>query len=74
VFSYFPPTTPFVMVMRLSSPAHPVPVWELALSIVVGFAGVGVAVWFAAKVFRVGVLMYGKPPSLLTLIKWVRYA
>ena len=74
VFSYFPPTTPFVMVMRLSAPAHPVPMWELALSTIVGFAGVAVAVWFAAKVFRVGVLMYGKPPSLLTLIKWVRYA
>jgi len=74
VFSFFPPTTPFVMVMRLSSPAHPVPLWELALSIVVGFAGVAVAVWIAAKIFRVGVLMYGKPPSLLTLVKWVRYA
>ena len=74
IFSYFPPTTPFVMVMRLSQAAHPVPMWEVILSIIVGFAGVAVVVWGAAKIFRVGVLMYGTPPSLFTLLKWIRYA
>lgn len=74
IFSFVPPTTPFVMVMRLSDPAHEVPAWELLLSLLVGFGGVLVAVWAAAKIFRIGVLMYGKPPSLLTLMKWLRQA
>ena len=40
----------------------------------VGAASVYAAVWFAAKVFRVGLLMHGKPPDLRTLIRWVRLA
>jgi hypothetical protein len=40
----------------------------------VGFAGVALMVWAAAKIFRIGVLRYGKPPSLVGLIKWVREA
>jgi ABC-2 type transport system permease protein len=72
VMSYFPPTTPFVMVMRLSQPSHVVPWWEIAATGVLGFAGVLFTVWLAAKIFRVGVLMYGKPPSFGTLLKWVR--
>jgi ABC-2 type transport system permease protein len=36
--------------------------------------GVYLVLWFAAKVFRVGLLMYGKPPNLRTLVKWVRMA
>lgn len=74
VFSYFPLTTPYVMVMRLAQPSHPVPLWELILTTVIGGAGVAAVVWAAAKIFRVGVLMYGKPPSLMGLVKWVRYA
>ncbi|MCA9294347.1 MAG: ABC transporter permease [Phycisphaerales bacterium] len=71
VTSYFPPTTPFVMAMRISQPAHPVPVWEIIATMVVGFAGVGVVVWGAAKIFRLGVLRYGKPPTLVGLMKWL---
>ena len=41
---------------------------------VVGIAGVYAALWAAAKVFRVGLLMYGKPPNLPTLWRWVRQA
>jgi ABC-2 type transport system permease protein len=44
------------------------------LSIGIGCAGVVGAVWFAAKVFRIGLLMFGKPPNLSTLIRWVRAA
>ena len=43
-------------------------------TVVVGAIGVAVTLWAAAKVFRVGVLMYGKPPSLMGLVKWVREA
>jgi len=49
-------------------------VWQIALSIAVGLASVVVACWGAAKIFRIGVLMYGKPPSVGTLIKWIRMA
>lgn len=72
--SFFPPTTPYVMVMRMSQPSHVIPLWEMLATIAVGFAGVAITVWAAAKIFRVGVLMYGKPPSFGTLLKWIRYA
>jgi ABC-2 type transport system permease protein len=72
VMSYFPPTTPFVMVMRMSQPAHEIPAWEIAITGALGVLGVVFTIWLAAKIFRVGVLMYGKPPSFGTLIKWVR--
>jgi len=74
IFSFFPPTTPFVMVMRLSQPSHTVPLWEIGVSLLVGFAGVVGMVWIAAKIFRIGVLRYGKPPTLVGLLKWVREA
>jgi ABC-2 type transport system permease protein len=44
------------------------------LSILIGILGVFVAVWFASKVFRVGLLMYGKPPNFATLVRWSRMA
>lgn len=74
IFSFFPPTTPYVMVMRMSQPSHVIPVWELIATAVCGLLGVAATVWMAAKIFRIGVLMYGKPPSLMELVKWVRLA
>ena len=50
----------------------PPPMWQAFASIAVGCVGVYVSLWFAAKVFRIGLLMFGKPPSLPTLIKWAR--
>ncbi len=73
VLSYLPPISPFVMMMRVTSTTPP-PTWEILLSIAVAAVGCYVCVWFAAKVFRVGLLMYGKPPNLTTLIRWVRMA
>lgn len=72
IMSFFPPATPFVMVMRLSQPAHVVPLWEIIATGIVGVLGVLFTIWLAAKIFRVGVLMYGKPPSFGTLLKWIR--
>ncbi|MCA9283249.1 MAG: ABC transporter permease [Phycisphaerales bacterium] len=72
LFSWIPFTTPYVMVMRLSQPSHTVALWELIGTVIVGFLGVAFLVWAASKIFRIGVLMYGKPPSLMGLIKWVR--
>jgi ABC-2 type transport system permease protein len=72
--SFIPPVTPFVMTLRMSQIGQDIPMWEVIATTIVGFAGVVVVVWAAAKIFRVGVLMYGKPPTLLTLVKWIRYA
>lgn len=73
VASFVPPFSPFVMVLRVGA-AEPVPGWQVAGSIAVGLASVCVASWAAAKVFRIGVLMYGKPPNFWTLLRWVRMA
>jgi ABC-2 type transport system permease protein len=72
-FSFLPPATPFVMILRLVAD-EPVPVWQIPVSIAWGYACVFGMIWLAAKIFRVGVLMYGKPPTPLQLIKWIRYA
>jgi ABC-2 type transport system permease protein len=69
--SFVPPINPFVMLLRMTSTTPP-PWWQVWLSILVGIASVYGALWVAAKVFRVGLLLHGKPPSFGTLIKWVR--
>jgi ABC-2 type transport system permease protein len=74
VLSLTPPVSPFVMVARIAASTTPIPTWQIALSIGGGLAAVAIAAWAAAKIFRIGVLMYGKPPNLGTLIKWVRMA
>jgi ABC-2 type transport system permease protein len=71
--SFIPPINPFVMVLRLSSSTPP-PLWQTLLSVAVGVVGVIVLLKVAAKVFRIGVLMYGKPPNFATLVRWVRMA
>jgi len=71
VLSFVPPVGNFVMLLRMSSTSPP-PIWQVGLSIIVGAAGAVAAVWAAAKIFRIGLLMFGKPPSFGTLIQWVR--
>ena len=73
VCSFVPPISPFIMVLRLAG-SEKVPTWQIPASIIVGFLAVFVFLWAAAKVFRIGVLMYGKPPNFRTLLKWVRMA
>ncbi len=69
--SFIPPINGFIMMARLASTSPP-PVWQVLASLAVSIVGACIAVWFAAKVFRVGLLMHGKPPSFGTLIKWAR--
>ena len=69
--SYVPGVGNFVMLLRMASNSPP-PAWQVALSIVACAAGAVAAVWAASKVFRIGVLMYGKPPTFGTLIRWIR--
>lgn len=72
-FSFIPPAIPFAMILRLAA-EEPIPLWQIPASIVWGSACVFGMVWMAAKIFRVGVLMYGKPPTPWELIKWLRYS
>ncbi|MEG3658266.1 ABC transporter permease [Arenibacter palladensis] len=74
-FSLFPLTSPIVMLMRLPGGIGEggVPIWEVAVSIfllIITFVGI---VWLAAKIYRVGILMYGKKPSYRDLLKWLKY-
>lgn len=71
ILSLLPPFNPFVMMLRITSNTPP-PVWQVWLSIGIGVASVFAAMWFAGKVFRVGLLMHGKPPNFGTLVRWVR--
>ncbi len=71
--SYLPPITPFVMVLRVCADPD-TPVWQVVTTLVVLWGAVAATMWAASKVFRVGVLMYGKPPSLRELLRWVRRA
>jgi len=70
VFSYIPFTSPVVMLMRIP---FGVPIWQQILSVVILFATFMGTVWFAAKIYRVGILMYGKKPSYKEIIKWLKY-
>lgn len=73
VLSFIPPITPFVMMLRVSVDPG-LPLWQIVATQALLW-GCAIAMIFAAgKIFRVGVLMYGKAPSLGELVRWVRYA
>lgn len=70
VMSIIPFTSPMVMMARIP---FGIPGWEVAVSLVVLYASFFVLVWLAAKIYRVGIFMYGKKPTLSELIKWAKY-
>jgi ABC-2 type transport system permease protein len=70
VFSMVPLTSPIVMLMRIP---FGVPLWQIALSITILFATFFLVVWFASKIYRVGILMYGKKPTWKELYRWLKY-
>jgi ABC-2 type transport system permease protein len=71
--SFIPPVNTFVMLTRLASSSPP-PAWQAWLTVLVGLFAVVAAVWFASKIFKIGLLMHGKPPNIATLIRWARMA
>jgi len=71
--TFVPAVNSFVVLARLASGTPP-PLWQVFGAMATGLVGAGVAVWFAAKVFKIGLLMQGKPPSFVTLVKWARMA
>ena len=70
IFSMVPLTSPIVMLMRIP---FGVPLWQIALSITLLFATFFFVVWFASKIYRVGILMYGKKPTWKELYRWLKY-
>ena len=70
VFSYIPFTSPIVMLIRIP---FGVPIWEQAVSFSILIITFMLTVWTAAKIYRVGILMYGKKPTYKELIKWLNY-
>ncbi len=70
VFSFIPLTSPIVMMMRIP---FGVPWWQILISLIILFGTFFFVVWFAAKIYRVGILMYGKKPTWIELYKWLKY-
>jgi ABC-2 type transport system permease protein len=68
--SMFPTIAPFAMMLRLAMPPGP-PLWQVIMAVVILIGATGAVVWAAGRIFRVGLLMQGKPPNLPELLKWV---
>ena len=68
--SIIPFTSPMAMMARLP---YGVPGWEIALSLLILYVAFIFMIWLCGKIYRVGIFMYGKKPTLLEIIKWARY-
>jgi ABC-2 type transport system permease protein len=71
VFSYVPLTSPIVMLMRI--PFGDIAWWEIAVSMVLLYVSIIGVAMLAAKIYRIGILMYGKKTNWKELYKWLRY-
>ena len=72
VLSLLPPFTPIIMYMRIC--AQMPPAWQVWLSVVLLAASVWAMIWLAARIYRVGVLMYGKRATLPEMMRWLKYS
>jgi ABC-2 type transport system permease protein len=70
--SLFPPTAATAMMLRMALPSADVPPWQIAASVVLLAAAGWIVLRGAARVFRIGLLMYGKTPSLPEILRWAR--
>ena len=70
--SLFPPTAPIIMFLRMASQIPPV--WQFAASIGLLVLSIWLVLWISAKLYRVGILMYGKRATLPELVRWLRYS
>lgn len=70
IFSMIPLTSPIVMLMRIP---FGVPLWQIVISITLLFGTFFSVVWFAAKIYRIGILMYGKKPTWNEMYRWLKY-
>jgi ABC-2 type transport system permease protein len=70
--SLFPPTAPIIMFLRMASQIPPL--WQIALSIVFLVISIFLVLWISTRLYRVGILMYGKRATLPELVRWLRYS
>jgi len=70
IFSYIPFTSPIVMLMRIP---NGVPLYEQIISLTILFSSVVFMIWIGAKIYRIGILMYGKKVTYGEIIKWLKY-
>lgn len=73
VLSFIPPMTPYIMILRICADDH-TPVWQVVATLALLWASVFFTIWAGGRIFRVGVLLYGKAPTPRELLKWIRYA
>lgn len=71
LLSFIPFFTPIIMFMRIA--VQTPPLWQILLSLILLGLSIGAMVWVVGKIYRVGILMYGKRPNLPELVKWFRY-
>ena len=69
ILSYVPPLTPFVMMNRAAAPPS---ISEYVMTTLLLVVSIAVSLWAAAKIFRVGILLTGKPPSIAEIVRWLR--
>ncbi|MFQ5526667.1 MAG: ABC transporter permease [Thermoanaerobaculia bacterium] len=72
VTSLIPPFTPSLMMLRIATKMPPL--WQILLGYVLTFGTCVGMLWFSARVYRVGILMYGKKPTFREIWRWTRYA
>jgi ABC-2 type transport system permease protein len=70
--SMFPFLAPITMMVRITTETPPA--WQILLSLTIGFATVVVLIWLASRIYRVGMLMYGKKATIPEVWRWVRQA
>ncbi|MGB9406997.1 MAG: ABC transporter permease [Terracidiphilus sp.] len=67
-----PLTSPYVMISRMGMAV--VPLWQLAASVILLILSIWATLWFSSRLYRVGILMYGKRATLPELVRWLRYS
>jgi ABC-2 type transport system permease protein len=72
--SLFPFTAPLVMFSRIAMQGGDTPAWQIGLSIALMLATIYGMIWLCGRIYRVGILMYGKKPNLPEIMKWIKYA
>lgn len=70
--SFFPPTAPIIMFLRMASEIPPL--WQFVTSIVLLVLSILGTLWFASRLYRIGILMYGKRATIPEILRWLRYS
>ncbi|WP_263353617.1 ABC transporter permease [Acidicapsa acidisoli] len=70
--SFFPPCTPIIMFLRMGSEIPPI--WQFAVSIALMLLSIWGVLWVSSRLYRVGILMYGKRATLPEILRWIRYS